>query len=137
MPARLLIYQKLYDLALFLYPLINRLPKFHKQILGKHIEEICLACLLLVIKANKERGKVRLTLQKNISDQLDCLRILIRLSKDLRFISVKQYLASAERINEIGRMLSGWIKAGENAKALSSAAAIGIMGSTPEPLHSI
>jgi len=42
-----------------------------------------------VIKANKARGQSRLPLQLQVSDELDCLRILVRLTKDLRFMSVK------------------------------------------------
>ncbi len=113
MAEQLLIYQKLYDLVVWLYPLINRIPKGHKQVLGKHLEELCISLLLLIIKANKARGNTRVTLQLQFSDDLDGLRILIRLGKDLRFISIKQYAVTAEKIYEVGRMLSGWMKSGE------------------------
>ena len=110
-PAKpLFIYQKLYDFNLFVYPLINKIPKFHKQVLGKYILEICVLLLVLVIKANKERGQTRKNLQQEISNNLDILRILIRLAKDLRFISIKNYLLAAEKLNEIGRMLFSWMK---------------------------
>ena len=104
------VYQKIYDFNLFVYPLINKIPRFHKQVLGKYILEICTLLLVLVIKANKERGQTRKNLQQKISYNLDCLRILIRLTKDLKFISIKNYLAAAEKLNEIGRMLSSWMK---------------------------
>ena len=42
-----------------------------------------------IIQANSERNK--LLYLKQMSVDLDKLRILIRLSKDLRFISVRQY----------------------------------------------
>ncbi len=108
---KLLVYQKVYDLLLLVYPLINKIPKFHKQVLGKYILEIGIYLLILIVKANKERSLARRDLQQEISDNLDYLRILIRLAKDLRFISVKNYLTVAEKINEIGRMLSSWMKA--------------------------
>jgi len=41
---------------------------------------------------------------------LDKLRILIRLSKDLHFISIRQYEFVANKVNEIGKMLGGWMK---------------------------
>lgn len=113
MAEQLLIYQKLYDLVVWLYPLINRIPKGHKQVLGKQMEELCISLLLLILKANKAKGASRALLQLQFSDELDCLRILIRLGKDLRFISIKQYTLAAEKVNEIGRMLSGWMKSGD------------------------
>ena len=61
-----------------------------------------------IIEANQERNKVPHL--KRISVELDKLRILIRLSKDLKFINVKQYGFAAGKINEIGKMLGGWLK---------------------------
>ena len=110
MAEQLLLYQKTYDFLLWLYPLINRIPKGHRLVIGRQMEELGLALLLSIVQANKARGEKRAELQSTISDQLDALRMLIRLSKDLRFMSVKQYTLCAEKINELGRMLSGWIK---------------------------
>jgi len=110
MCEKLLIFQKTYDFIRWLYPIINRIPKSHRLVLGRHLEELAISLLLLVIKANKVRGQSRLSLQLQVSDELDCLRILVRLTKDLRFMSVKQYTTGAEKINEIGRMLNAWMK---------------------------
>lgn len=109
---KLLIFQKIYDFVLWLYPVVNRIPKSHRLVLGRHLEEESVLILVLVIKANKKEGQERVVLQEKISDGLDSLRILIRLAKDLKFMSVKQYISGAEKINEIGRMLAGWVKAG-------------------------
>jgi len=106
---KLVIFQKLYDFLLWLYPLINRIPKSHRLVLGRKLEEIGLELLLLSIDANRVRDNTRKTIQKNISDELDKLRILIRLTKDLRFMSVSQYQHASEKINEIGKILYGWM----------------------------
>lgn len=110
MAEKLIIYQKFYDFVVWLYPVINRIPKSHRLVLGKHLEELCISLLLLLVKANRARGQNRATLQLAISDELDAIRILIRLSKELRFMSVKQYTMAAEKINEIGRMYASWVK---------------------------
>jgi len=110
MEEKFVLYQKTYDFLLWLYPIINRIPKSHRLVLGRHLEELGISLLLLVIKANKARGQSRLSLQLQVSDELDCLRILVRLTKDLRFMSVKQYTTGAKKVNEIGRMLNAWMK---------------------------
>jgi len=110
MNGKFILFQKTYDFIRWLYPIINRIPKSHRLVLGRHLEELGISLLLLVIKANKARGQSRLPLQLQVSDELDCLRILVRLTKDLRFMSVKQYTTGAEKINEIGRMLNAWMK---------------------------
>lgn len=98
----------MYQLILWLYGMVNKFPKSQRFVLGQHIENTALAILTSIIQANGEQEKLK-TL-KIISTRLDLLRTLIRLSKDLQFISIKQYMFAAERINEIGKMLGGWIR---------------------------
>lgn len=105
---KLILFQKVYDFLVWLYNLIQHLPKRHKNVLGKYLEESGLNLLLLTINANKAAKRRRLRLQKQISDGLDRLRILIRLTKDLRFMSIKQYSFAADKLNEIGKILYGW-----------------------------
>lgn len=45
-----------------------------------------------------------------VSSSVDMLRILIRLASDTKTIDKKLYLAIQEQIDEIGRMLGGWLK---------------------------
>jgi hypothetical protein len=106
----LLIYRKTYDLLLWFIPHINRLPKFYKQVLGKYFLERSVSLLVLVIKANKSKGSDRMKFQINLSDELDTIRILFRMTKDLRLVSVKQYAYGVEKMNEIGKMLYSWMR---------------------------
>ncbi|MFH1233669.1 MAG: diversity-generating retroelement protein Avd [Patescibacteria group bacterium] len=104
----LILFQKFYDFTLWIYPTINKFPKTQRFVLGQQISNTVLEILKKIIQANAEKYKV--PYQKQISIELDKLRILMRLSKDLKFLSVKQYEFSADKINEIGRLLGGWIK---------------------------
>lgn len=102
------IFEKTYELILWIYPTVNKFPKSQRFVLGQHIESTILRVLEGIIIANQVKNK--LPYLKRISVELDKLRILIRLSKDLKFISVKQYGFAASKVNEIGKMLGGWIK---------------------------
>jgi four helix bundle protein len=104
----LIIYQKTYDLLLYIHPILAKFPKNQRFVLGQRIEDKMLDIINCMIKANMERNK--LPEFRKISIMLDELRTFIRLSKDLKFLSIRQYEIIADRINEIGRMLSGWIK---------------------------
>lgn len=104
----LAIFEKTYELILWIYPTVNKFPKSQRFVLGQHIEDIILKILEGIIEANQERNKIPYL--KQISINLDKLRILIRLSKDLRFISIKQYGFATNKVNEIGKMLGGWLK---------------------------
>lgn len=106
---KFILHQKTYDFVLWLYPIVNRLPKNHRQILGKKLEDEGLSLLVNLINANNNRGAERGSFQNLSSNELDLLRILLRLTKDLRLMSVKQYIFGSEKLNEIGRMLSCWM----------------------------
>lgn len=113
---KLVLFQRTYDFLLWLYFLIQHLPKRHKTVLGRFLEESGISLLLLTINANKKTGRRRRALQEELSDELDRLRILIRLTKDLRFMSIKQYGFAAEKLNEIGKILFGWSKSSRNTE---------------------
>jgi len=104
----LIIFQKTYDLILWLFPIINRFPKKQRFVLGQQIENELIEIIKDIILANNERNKTEIL--KRISVRLDTLRVLVRLAKDLRFLSIKQYGDTATKINEIGKLLNGWIR---------------------------
>jgi four helix bundle protein len=103
----LIIYQKTYDFMLWLHPVVNKFPKSERFVLGQQIENKTIDFIRLMIIANTEREKSSVLQRSSV--ELDELRILIRLAKDLHFINIKQYGVAAEKLNEIGRLLSGWI----------------------------
>ena len=105
----LTIYQKHYDLILYAFPIVNAFPRAQRFVLGQQIQNCLLDIARLIVQANKQRGN-RLPVLAQVDIELEKLRLLIRLAKDLRMISVKQYGALAERSNEIGRLLGSWIK---------------------------
>jgi len=104
----LAIFEKTYELILWLYPTVNKFPKSQRFVLGQQLENTLLDILKGIIQANQERNKLE-TL-KQVSIDLDKFRILFRLAKDLRFMSIKQYQFGAEKINEVGKILGGWMK---------------------------
>lgn len=102
------IFEKMYELVLWLFPLANRFPQKQRFVLGQQLQSSCLRLLLGIVNANQQAKKLPWLLAT--SQELDKLRILLRLSKDLKFISVRQYGFAVGTCNEVGKMLGGWIK---------------------------
>lgn len=101
----LIIYQKAYDFLLWIQPVINKFPKSQTFVLRQRIENKTLDIISSIIHANVSRDKSAALARASI--ELDELRTLIRLAKDLRFMNIKQYEAAAEKMNEIGKLLHG------------------------------
>lgn len=99
---------KLYDIILWLMPQIEKFPRGLKFTVGDRIVENLLDSLETLLEAvyTKEKG---LHLRR-LNLQIEKIRYLIRLSKDLRAMSIKQYGYISGEINELGRMVGGWVK---------------------------
>ncbi|MDI6813430.1 MAG: diversity-generating retroelement protein Avd [Desulfitobacteriaceae bacterium] len=108
MTEDLIIYQKVYDLILYAFPILNRFPKNQRFVLAQQIQNSMLEIQKKIVEANKLRNRRRL--QFEIDIELDKLKLLIRLSKDLKLIDVKKYEQFTIRLTEIGRLLGGWMR---------------------------
>ena len=98
----------LYDLALWYLQRTNRYPRNWRITLGDQIDR-----LMLKMVAAGQRAALRsakLTILEELSDDLEVLRILTRLSADLKCLDAKQFEFVVRQMAEIGRQIGGWLK---------------------------
>jgi|GEM_PF-185975 len=105
--------QRAFDLCLSLYGHVNRFPRAYKPLLGRDILSASQQMLIRLITATRRRE--RLAVLREADLHLETVRILVRLSHRLAFLSHKGYEAISKELTEIGRMLGGWIKAQPNS----------------------
>ncbi len=108
MLSDLIIYQKLYDAILYVFPILNKFPKNQRFVLAQQIQNTLLNAVQLIAEANLQRDKRKTLFQLDV--ELDKARLLIRLAHDLNLLSHKQYGQMAEKLSEVGRLLGGWRK---------------------------
>lgn len=106
--SKLILYQKVYDLILYSFPIISRFPRQQRFVLAQQIENCLIGISVLIVHANKLRNKREKLYQIDI--ELEKLRLLFRLSKDLGMLSVRIYGNHVAKIEEIGKVLGGMIK---------------------------
>ena len=104
------IFHRIYDLYKILHSYQQKIPKSQRYTLWQKCENTTLALLEALIETGHRKGEARLDCLHAISNKLDLLKVLIRLSKDTRTIDNQQYLAIQTLIQEIGKMIGGWIK---------------------------
>ena len=63
-----------------------------------------------LLTVNHLSGTEKLSLLNKISVKVDLLRVFIRLAHETKAINSKRYISLQEILDEIGRMLGGWIK---------------------------
>ncbi len=101
--------EAMYRFLLWLVPTIEGFPRSQKFMLGDRIQSIALAVLEALIEATYSRSRDRQLSEANLG--LEKLRVLFRLAKDLRHLDARRYEHAARSLDEVGRMVGGWIKA--------------------------
>ncbi len=102
------ILQKTFDMMEYAYPALAQYPKSEKFALCTDIKRCMDTMLERIIEANKKYYK-KTTLQE-LDVEIEKLRAYIRLSYKLGFLPMKKYDIWSGMIDEIGRMLGGWMK---------------------------
>ena len=69
----------------------------------------------LIIDANETQGS-KIRFLDRIDDELKKLKVQIRLAKDMHYLSIRKHKIVVKKIDEIGRLLGGWIKSCKNKK---------------------
>ena len=100
--------ERTYQFVVWLVPTLEKFPRSQRFLLGDRIEAAALDVLDGLIEATYARavtailGRVNLLLEK--------LRFLIRIAKDLHYLDMRRYEYAARAIDEIGRLVGGWIR---------------------------
>lgn len=102
------ILQRTYDMTQYAYGALRQMPKSERYALAADIKSSMHRLLTLIIRANKKYYK-KTTLQ-DADIEIDVLRHLVRLAMELGFLPFQKYEHWSKLINEIGKMMGGWMK---------------------------
>lgn len=103
------VVEKHYKLILWMLPKIADFPRDQRFLLADRIEKILLDILEMLIEANYSRQKREILIKVNL--KLDVLRFMMRISKDMKYVSLNGYDFFCQSAIEIGKMVGGWLKA--------------------------
>ena len=103
------IFQKTYDFCKELYLVLPNFPKRQKYTLGQQLDSLTLEFLELLLLAGREQAE-KLTVLERADSKLEVLKILLRLARDTQSLDGKKYIHLESYLQEIGKMLGGWLK---------------------------
>ena len=104
----LTVITKTYDLILWSCNHTSQFPRNHRFVLGERIERNLYTLLETLIRAKYTKNRQRLLEEANLT--LEILRFQMRLAKDLQCLKVNSYGFAARSIDEIGRLIGGWLR---------------------------
>ena len=85
-------------------------PKDSRYTLGAKVDSLFLGVIEEIIKASSSDKTEKLIFLKIASVKLDLLKFFLQISWEIKSLGNKKYILLSEKINEIGKMLGGWIK---------------------------
>ena len=105
-------------------PLIHRVVEFYKTVyraaakipkrdrygIFLKIENVALETVALIIGAAFQQKHAKLVNLESARINTELLKRLIRVSQELGIVPEKWYLASESQLQEISKMLNGWIR---------------------------
>ena len=101
------IRQKTEDMTEYGYIALRQFPRSEKHVLSQEIRRTMWALLRLIIVCNRRYYKK--TTMRDLDATLDLLRCQVRLSAKLGYLPFKKYEIWSKHLDEIGRMIGGWI----------------------------
>ena|SRR3989344_8077228 len=104
------IFKKAYELYKTFYSYRLAVSKQDRYTLWQRCENIILDVLEGILFASRVFKHEKLPILEKTSLKLNFLKVFLRLMKEIKAIDVKKYIVLEEMLDEIGRMLGGWIK---------------------------
>lgn len=104
------IFKKAYDLYKTFYAHRNSINKQDRFTLWQRCENLILDILENLLLASQLLKAEKLPVLEKVSLKLNFLRVFLRLCKETKIIDSRKYLEWQSIVDEIGRMLGGWIR---------------------------
>jgi hypothetical protein len=104
------ILKKSYDLYKAFHEYRGAIPKQDRYTVWERSENALLDMLECFLEAGYTRQADKYVILEKGSVKLNLFRFLVRLMKDTRSLDSKKYLILQTHIDEIGRMLGGWMR---------------------------
>ena len=102
------VFKASYDLLLNIYQFAATLTREYKYTLGEKLKNETLELIMLIYRANSNRSKIDIIQQAR--EQIELVRLLLRVLKDLKQISIKGYVRINQQVENVSKQLTGWQK---------------------------
>ena len=106
----MVIFTRTYDLLEWLLTRTQHFPKVHRFVITKRLQDAVLDFQETLFWANSHSGRQRLAHLQAADAHLDKLRLYLRLVYSWGWLSSGQYEHASKKVDEIGRLLGGWLK---------------------------
>lgn len=102
------VYKVSYELFIDIFHFVKSFNKEYKYTVGEKLKSETLELILNIYRANIRTEKVQLL--QNARENIEVIRLLFRLLKDLHQINIEKFADINVKIENISKQLAGWHK---------------------------
>lgn len=102
------IYRETYELLTKVVQVTRNIPRDFKRLIGEELRAECVKMMVLIFRANVATDKVQHI--QELLERLQVVELMLRMSKDMRWISTGQYASLVAMTQNIGKQATGWKK---------------------------
>jgi len=103
------IFTRTFDLLMWLLPATTKYPKEQRFILAQRVQLAAFKFYEAITAASLSRSREKQFLE-DADIELQRLRLYLRLSRRLNFLDSGQYEHVFKMVEEVGKLLGGWMK---------------------------
>ena len=103
-----------YELVVWTSQHLEKFPKTYRFTLAERVGNRLYEVLEILIEAKYTSSPKELL--KRVNLHLEVLRFQFRLAKDLRCWSIDHYGSGCRKVDEVGRLVGGWLKSGRRTE---------------------
>jgi hypothetical protein len=112
--AEMVIFTRTFDLLTWLLPATNHFPRAHRHSFTRRLLDAAFDLRERLEEANLRRGGDRVERLQAADEALARVRCYLRLAQQWGWLSGGQYEHVARMVAEVGRLLGGWKKVGND-----------------------
>ncbi len=103
------VYKATYDLLLGIFEFTKHFSKEYKYTVGESLKKETIELLTLIYRANTKYKKTDIL--QTAREQIEVIRLLIRVMKDMKQVSLKRYVRINIIVENVSKQLTGWQQA--------------------------
>ena len=102
------VFVKWMEFLKWFLPVLEKFPKKSRFTITNRVENMALDIVELLVEARYSREKRSLLKKTNL--YLEKIRILLRVSYEIKIMPTKSYNFASKNINEVGMMIGAWLR---------------------------
>lgn len=104
------VYKVAYDLLIEIFKRTGLFAREYKHTVGERLKNEALELITNIYKANKNQKEKRLGHIAGAQENIETIRLLLRLTKDLGVIGNKPFIFLNGKVEDVSVQLAGWHK---------------------------